>query len=172
MKYLSVCLLFLLFPTLCFANGKKAPKIVVTFHLESPPDPGKKMTFEWQTSIGKKNFRVTSEFKTHEIVGQRPFPSPHSETEYGMIFQFDRDAKRRLAQLTTANKGKYLICFINGKPIDMLKIDQTVNDGIICVWRGLMPSDVHKADELVPRIGEDKATWKKRMETSVKRSSP
>ena len=126
------------------------------------------MTFEWQTSIGKKHFRISSEFRTDQIIGQRPFPSPHSENEYGMIFLFDKDAKRRLSQITTANKGKYLICFINGKPIDMLRIDKTVDDGIICVWRGLMAGDVHKADELVPRIGEDRKVWKERIKATAK----
>ena len=128
------------------------------------------MVFPWQTAIGKKHFRITSEFKTDEIIGHRPFPSPHAETEYGMIFQFNKDAKRRLYQMTINNKGKYLIVFMNGKPIDMLRIDKEVSDGIICVWRGILPSDVHKADKLVPRIGEDPKKWKARLKADAKKS--
>jgi len=166
-KLFTLFFLFVL-PSFCLANGDKAPDVVVTFHLESAPVPGKKMTFNWQTMVGRKHFRISSEFKTSDIVGHRPFPSPHVEDQYGMIFKFDRDAKRRLHQLTINNNGKHLIVFMNGKPVDMLKIDKPVDDGIICVWRGLLPSDVHKADKLVPRIGEDKKVWKKRRKEEIK----
>lgn len=160
--------LFILLPATAFANGEKAPKVAITFHLQSAPEPGKKMTFKWQTALGPMHFRRTSEFKTTDIIGHRPFPSPHVDTEYGMVFKFNKDAQKRLQHMTTVNNGKYLIVFINGTPMDMLKIDKPVSDGIICVWRGLLPSHVHLADSLAPRLGEDKGVWKKRLKEAEK----
>jgi len=154
-----------------FAKGKNAPQLVINFFLEQPnAHPGQKLTFEWMTAIGKKHFKVASEFKTDQIVAQRPFPSPHAETEYGMIFKLDRRGQEHLRILTadTRNHGSHLIVFMNNKPLDMLRIDKAIDDGLICVWRGLAPSDVHKADNLVPRIGEDAKTWKKRRKEEIK----
>lgn len=158
-----ILITFLLLTNFAFANGKKMPDVVINFFVETNNDPGKKLSFAWQTSLGKKYFKVASEFKTSDIMAQRPFPSPHSDTEYGMIFQLDAASKNRLSVLTSNNIGKYLIVFINNKPLDMVYIDKRVDDGLICVWRGLSAQDVHMADKLTHRIGETEKQWKARL---------
>lgn len=162
-------LLLVVLPIAVSAKGKKAPKVAITFHLESNPIPGKKMTFKWPTSLGEKHFRRSSEFNTKEIIAQRPFPSPHVKTEYGMVFKFNKDATRRLESMTRNNPGKHLIIFVNGTPMDMVYIDRPVTDGMVCIWRGLLASHVHLADSLAPRIGEDAKKWKKRLKEEAKK---
>ncbi len=168
-------LIILLFITLSgfsssiLANGNEAPDLILNFFLETERDQGKKLSFPWNTSLGEKHFRRGAEFKTQDIVAQRPFPSPHNDLEYGMIFQLTPDAKRQLSILTANNNGKYMIVFLNNKPLDMIKIDKQIDDGIICVWRGLTVADVHKADELTHRVGETKAQWKKRLKGKAKK---
>jgi len=120
------------------------------------------MVFKWKTTLGELWFRQGASFKTRDIEAHRPFPSPHNDDGYGMIFKLDKDSVRRLKLLTTDNNGKHLLVLMNGKAVDMLRIDKPVTDGIICVWRGLSASDVRKADTLGPRIGEDKKKWKER----------
>lgn len=166
-------LLSFLFTGFALAKGKQGQTVVINFFLEATNEDGGKLTFPWQTSVGKKFFKKGAVFKTDQIVAQRPFPSPHSETGYGMIFQFNKQASAHLQNLTADNRnhGKYIIVFINNKSLDMLRIDKEVKDGIICVWRGLAPSDVHLADKLVPRIGENVKEWKKRRKEEIKKAS-
>jgi hypothetical protein len=169
---LAVAVFFLL-AGFALANGNKSPDLVINFFLQADnPDPGKKLTFPWRTSVGLLHFKKASEFKTDEVIAHRPFPSPHADTEYGMVFQLDRRSSDRLKVLTgnSSNHGKYLIVFLNQKPLDMVRIDKQVDDGLICVWRGLVASDVHKADALVPRIGENKKKWKERRKKEIKQN--
>ena len=165
-----VALLPLLFSGFALAKGKQAQPVIINFFLQSSTEDGGKFSFPWQTSAGKLHFKKGAEFKTDQIIGHRPFPSPHSEHEYGMVFQLNTRASDHLRTITadTRNHGKYLIVFMNNKSLDMLRIDKRVDDGVICVWRGLQPSDVHRADKLVPRIGEDKKEWKQRRKEEIK----
>lgn len=151
------------------ANGNQAPELVLNFFIETEKDQGNKLSFPWNTSIGEKHFRRGAAFKTQDVAAQRPFPSPHNDLEYGMIFQLTPDARRRLSFMTANNNGKYMIVFLNNKPLDMVKIDKKIDDGIICVWRGLSTAEVHKADELTHRVGETKAQWKKRLKDKSKK---
>ncbi|MDB9741521.1 hypothetical protein OAB00_01565 [Akkermansiaceae bacterium] len=160
-KYLLV--FFLVSSGVIFANGKKADGVIINFFLETNKDPGKKLSFPWNTAMGELHFKRGAEFKTIDIESQRPFPSPHVDSEYGMMFKLDKDSTRRLSILTANNNGKHMIIFLNNKPLDMVVIDRQIDDGIICAWRGLSASDVHKADELTHRIGESKKDWKKRI---------
>jgi hypothetical protein len=173
MNFLKTIFFFLSLSGFAIAGGQKAPEVAIQFYLqEKNQDPGDKLTFTWQTAIGPLHFKRGSEFRTDEIIAHRPFPSPHSESEYGMVFQLSPAAANRLSILTAnaSNHGKHLIVFMNLTPIDMVRIDKKIDDGLICVWRGLTAAEVHIADEMVPRIGEDKETWKARRKKEIKNS--
>ena len=48
-----------------------------------------------------------------------------------------------------------LLAMTNGRPVDMVEIDQPVDDGFIVIWKGITEADIRLYDDAVPRIGED-----------------
>lgn len=163
MKFLFICFISFILSQSIWANGTKAPEVIINVFIETEQDLGNKLSFPWNTSIGKLHFKKGAIFKTSDIESQRPFPSPHADTEYGMMLKLTKDAQKRLSHITSLNRGKHIIVFINMKVLDMVHIDKQVDDGIICVWRGLSASDVHMADKLTHRIGETEKQWKARL---------
>jgi len=143
-----------------FAGGKEGPKMSLTFHLESNPDPGKRLTFKANTSKGLKHFRKIPEVGTSHIASFAPFASPHNNAEFGLIIKLNREGATKLSTFSSANLDAHLLVFLNGRPVDLLKVDGPVKDGILCVWKGVTSDDIRLADTLIPRIGQTEKEWK------------
>jgi len=168
MRFLAPILILLFSLSFSYGSGKKAPPMSITFHLESNPDPGKKLTFKANTLLGPKHFRRSPEIRTSHIAAFTSFASPHNQNEYGLILKLNRDGQTALNRFTTQHKGAHILAFLNGRPVDILRVDRTVSDGIICIWRGVSAAEIKMADTLVPRIGEDPKKWKARLKKQKK----
>jgi len=157
--FIILCALFAL-GNFAQAGGKKPPKMSLTFHLESSPDPGKKLTFEANTLLGQKSFRRIPEIGTSHIEAYAPFPSPHNAAEFGLVLQLNRAGQTKLSTLTNQQRDANLLVFLNGRPIDILIINGPVKDGLICVWRGVSNNEIAAADAFLRRIGQTEKEWK------------
>jgi hypothetical protein len=60
----------------------------------------------------------------------------------------------RLAAVTAANQGRWLISQVNGRAVDGVIIDKQVSDGYIVIWKGVTLADVEILDKKLPRADE------------------
>jgi len=147
------CVLLLAHPL--FANGDKGVGAGVSFHVETDQTDHPKMTFTHTIGGKKRWFHRAAELTTNDIVAFSPFPAEDPAT-YGAVFKLSRRGSNRLAALTAANKGRWVVASINGRVVDGVIIDQQVTDGMIVIWQGIGLREVKAFDKQRPRITEKK----------------
>jgi hypothetical protein len=169
MKHL-VILVAIFAPTLALASGKKTPPAAITFHMEGTAAEAPKFARKVRTLAGEKYFRKVPEVSTRDIVAFSPFPADDKAT-YGIVFQLNKQASRRLFAATSNNRGKLLLALVNGQAMGVVRIDKPVNDGILVIWSGVTQQEIRKYDMLAPRIGEDQKKWKERVKKLKKQKN-
>ena len=160
--YLAACFLIvgLLVSPAAFASGKKEIKSSVSFHIETESTDNPKMIFPQLTNGETRYFRRLPEVSTKDIVSFSPFPSDVGE-DYGLILRLKTTAVTRLAAVTAANQGRWLVAQLNGRILDGVMIDKQINDGFIVIWKGVTLADMTLLDATMPRIGEEGKKKKK-----------
>ena len=138
------------------AGGNAEEDPMVTFHIETAQAENPKLVFPLEVGGKTRYFRRMPEIAVRDIQAFRPFPGDDGANTYGVIFQLKNNAARRLNNITTANQGRMLLAMTNGRPVDMVRIDQPVDDGFIVIWKGVTEADIRTYDKDLPRIGEEK----------------
>ena len=136
-----------------FGAGKNENKASVTFHLETEASDNPKMIFPQGVGNQTRYFRRMPEIGIKDIVSFSPFPSDTGES-FGIVFRLKGNAVNRLAAVTAANQGRWLISQVNGRAVDGVIIDKQVNDGYIVIWKGVTLADVEILDKELPRADE------------------
>lgn len=137
------------------AGGDKPPAVNISFHIETEATDNPKMIFPYEVMGKQRFFRRLPEVSSKDFVAFSPFPSD-DQMSYGVVLQLKDNARRRLAAVTQISTGKWLICHAYGRIVDGVLIDDTVNDGVIVVWKGLTLEEIRQMDEGLPRLGEKK----------------
>ena len=137
------------------AGGKKEPKLQISFHLETENTGNPKMIFQQRVAGKMRFFTRMPEISSRDVVSYAPFPSAMDES-YGAVFKLKPGAINRLAAITNANQGRWIIAQINGRVVDGFIIDRQVDDGRVVVWKGISLADFTIFDEVMPRTGEEK----------------
>lgn len=143
------------------ASGKKDNKAEVSFHMETEATDNPKMIFPQMANGKTRYFRRMPEISTKDIVSFSPFPSEFGEGDYGLLVVLKESAAGRLSAITTANQGRWLISRVNGRVMDGVLIEKTVNDGKLVIWKGVTLADIALLDETFPRIGQEGKKKKK-----------
>jgi hypothetical protein len=144
--------LLLVFTPPASAGGKKADKASITFHMETEGTDNPKMIFPQVANGQTRYFRRGSEISLKDMTAFSPFPSENGDG-YGLVLKLKPNATNRLAAITSANQGRWLISQVNGRSVDGVLIDKPVNDGFIVIWKGITDMDIAVLDKELPRIG-------------------
>ena len=161
-RLLLILALTVFLPAAATAGGKKQVPVTVSFHLQGDAGEGNKLVFPFTTAGQQVYYRKHPEFSSKDVIAFQSFPSD-DPSSYGLILQLNKVAARRLATISSANHGKYLLTLVNGTVRDAVLIDRQVNDGLLVIWQRIGAAEVRAADQLMPRIGEDPKVWKKRL---------
>jgi hypothetical protein len=147
----------------CLAAGKKEPAAAVSFHLEGDATDNPKMIFQQATGGRMRTFSRTPEVNSKDIRSFAPFPSDAGD--YGVMFVLKSSAAKRLAAVTNAAQGRFLVARLNGRIVDGVQIDKSVEDGKLVIWKGATMADIALLDESFPRIGQEGKKKKAKKET-------
>ena len=145
------------------AKGKQQSPVTVTFHIEATDIESKKLAYQIDTPKGKHWMSKSPFIMTKDIVAYHAFVSPHNPNMYGVSFQLNRAGSQRLSMASGEIAGKWIMCAINGKVVDMLYIDKQVDGRVITIWRGVDSTMLEACNQLAPRIGESEKAWKTRI---------
>ena len=123
--------------------------------METEATDNPKMIFPQMTNGQQRFFRRMPEISIKDIVSFNPFPSDAGGDDYGIVFTLKPSAARRFSAVTNANQGRWLIAQLNGRVVDGVLIDKTVNDGNLVIWKGVTLADIATLDKSLPRTGEE-----------------
>lgn len=137
-----------------YAAGKKEGKASITFHMETEGTDNPKMIFPQMANGQTRYFRRSSEISQKDVISFSTFPAEGGQG-YGLVLKLKPNAVNRFAALTNANQGRWLISQVNGRAVDGIMIDKTVNDGFIVIWKGVTDGDIAILDKEFPRIGQE-----------------
>lgn len=137
------------------AGGNKGKKVDISFHIETEASDNPKMIFPHEVMGKQRFFRRIPEVSSNDFVAFTPFPAD-DQASYGVILQLKDNARRRLAAVTQISSGRWLVCKAFGRIVDGVLIEDTVDDGVVVVWKGLSIEEIGQLDESIPRIGEKK----------------
>lgn len=136
------------------AGGKKEAKGSITFHIETADTDNPKMIFS-QMAFGKmRSFMRSPYISLADVASFAPFPSDDGQ-DYGLVLQLKPNAITRLAALTNANQGRWMIVQVNGRVVDGVQIDKQIDDGRMVIWKGVTLQDIAILDEGLPRTGQN-----------------
>lgn len=135
------------------AGGKKENKASITFHIETESTDNPKMIFPQLTNGETRYFRRMPEITTKDVVSFAPFPSELGD-DYGVVLKLKPAAVNRFAAVTNFNQGRWLVAQVNGRVVDGVMIDKTVNDGFVVIWKGITLADLAIFDAQMSRTGE------------------
>lgn len=149
-------MLLLALNSIVFAAGKKDDKASISFHMETENNENPKMIFPQLTNGQTRFFRRMPEVSIKDIVSFSPFPSDDGDGDYGILFNLKNHVSNRLAAITNANQGRWMITQLNGRIVDGVLIDQQIDDGQLVIWKGVTLADITTLDKALPRTGDDK----------------
>ncbi len=150
---LTTMALLALTPTVS-AGGKKENKASITFHMETEATDNPKMIFPQLANGQRRFFRRLPDIGTKDIASFSPFPSEVGDG-YGLVLKLKGNAANRLAAITNANQGRWMISQVNGHVVDGVTIDKQIDDGFLVIWKGVTLADITMLDEELPRAGAD-----------------
>ncbi|MEM9079132.1 MAG: hypothetical protein AAGC74_00385 [Verrucomicrobiota bacterium] len=156
---------WLLCSGLLLAGGKKEQDIIVTFHLQGSSADGLKMSAPEMVAGGEVYFRRSPEVSTKDISSFRPFAS-NDGYSYGVVFLLNDIGRKRLTSVTNASRRKLMLSRLNGRPLDVVEIDRTIDDGVLVIWQGVSTQEIAALDRMMPRIGETVKEWKEKKKNS------
>lgn len=161
LRFAAILMLFLVAhcPAV-FASGKADNKASVTVHMETESTDNPKMIFPHAIEGQTRYFRRVPEINTKDVISFSPFPSD-AGGEFGALFKLKDNAARRLAAVTAANQGRWLVTMINGRVVDGVVIDKQIDDGMVVAWKGVSLADIAILDDGLPRIGQEGGKKKK-----------
>lgn len=148
---LSMMVILAISPTV-FASGKKENKASVSFHMETEATDNPKMIFPQLANGKQRFFRRLPEFATKDILSFNPFPSEIGG-DYGILLKLKGGAINRLAAISNANQGHWMIAQVNGRVVDGVFLDRQIDDGVLVIWKGITLADITLLEESLPRAG-------------------
>lgn len=154
----TALLLFSLVPVI--AGGKKPDPNIISFHEQGTAEEGPKMVFPVPVKGRQVYFRKSPAITNRDIVAYRPFASNSGN---GVTLQLNPVAARRLYAITAQEQGHWILAMANGRPVDAVIVNAPVEDGMLVIWEGLQPVEIQRMTLQWPLIGEDPASWKKRI---------
>lgn len=137
------------------AGGNPKNKTSVTFHLETAGTDNPKMIFPHEIGGKARYFMRTSEFNLKDVASFDPFPDD-SGAGYGLVIRLKPAPINRLAAITNANQGKWLVASVNGRLVDGVVIDRQIDDGVLVIWQGVTLEDITLLEKTLPRDGAPK----------------
>ncbi len=147
---LSLFLAAVALTTAAFAGGKSAAPYV-GIHAEGEEYEGPKMVRPNVVNGTKHYFRVSPEVVTRHFEAFRGFVAEDGAS-YGAALKLTAEGERAMAVMCTNNQGRLARTIVNGKALDVIRIDRAPQDGYFIVWSGLGQADLKLLSQKLKRL--------------------
>ncbi len=150
-KYIRLVALASLF--LCTAAAKK-PVLDLRVHATGTEAEAPSFAFPATLINGTPVFLQRMPLLTQREVNSI-FPFNAADGSQGVYLKLGAHGSRLLQQHTSARGGSMLVVMLNGRQVSNLLVDRPVDDGIVCIPRGLTADDVQFLTTVFPVTGQE-----------------
>jgi hypothetical protein len=149
-RFLSIILAVLSLASVVHGSGKSSG-CYVGLHAEGDEIDGPKMVVP-NTIDGKKHFfRISPEISTRHFDAFRAFTAEDGAT-YGAALRLTEEGQRAMTAMCTVNQGRLARTIVNGRPLDIVRIDRPGDDGYFIIWGGLTKNDLKLLSQKMKRL--------------------
>ena len=147
--------LSIIFAVLSLASGVhgsgKSSGVYIGLHAEGDEQDGPRMVRPNMIDGKKHFFRVSPELVTRHFDSFRAFVAEDGAT-YGAALHLNDEGQRAMAVLCSTNQGRLARTIVNGRALDVIKIDRPGDDGYFIIWSGLGPDDLKLFSQKLKRL--------------------
>lgn len=143
----------------CLAGAKK-PVLDLRIHAEGTEAEAPSFAIPATLLNGKPVFLQRMPLVTQSEV-ESIYPFPAADGSQGVYLKLGPHGSRLLQQHTMSQQGRMLAVLLNGRMVSNLLVDRPIDDGIVCIPRGLSQEDITLLTTAFPVIGQP-STKKKR----------
>lgn len=150
-------LLSLLCASLCFtavaSAGGKSPGLYVGIHAEGDEYDGPKMVRPNEVNGKTVYFRISPEVVTRHFEAFHAFIAEDGGS-YGAALHLNDAGMRAMQIMCSTNRGRLARTIVNGRALDVIRIDKPGEDGYFVIWKGLTPEDIQIMEKKLKRLDE------------------
>ena len=162
---LSLILTLLAAAPVAHAGGKSAAPYV-GIHAEGDEYEGPKLVRPGVVNGTTHYFRVSPEVVTRHFEAFHAFVAEDGAS-YGVALRLTEEGKRAMTVMCSMNQGRFARTIVNGRALDIIRIDKPGQDGYFIVWGGLDAADLKLLAKKLKRLdsgvpGEDVKPEKKK----------
>jgi|694.fasta_scaffold39361_7 preprotein translocase subunit SecD len=147
--------------TLLCTGGAKKPSVDLRIHTEGLAAEAPTFAFPAKLMNGNETYLARMPLLTQrEIKAIYPFAA--ADGSQGVYLKLDSHGSGLLQQYSMERSGRPLVVFLNSRQISNLVVDRPINDGIVCLPRGLTEDDINLLSSFFPVLGQEGAKKKGR----------
>lgn len=168
MKAVLPCLLATFFLATVALGGGKSPGPYIGIHVEGDQTDGPKMVRPGVINGKEHYFRISPEVVTRHFEAFHAFVSEDGAS-YGAALRMNDEGRRAMQVMVSLNQSRLARTIVNGRPLDIIRVNRAGDDGYFIVWSGLGPEDIKlfskklkRLDSGVPGENEKKPKEKKK----------
>lgn len=152
MKPLLSFLCASLFLTAAAHAGGKSSGLYVGIHAEGDEYDGPKMVRPNVINGKTVYFRISPEVVTRHFDAFQAFVADNGS--YGAALRLNDEGQRAMLVMCSTNRGRLARTIVNGKALDVIRIDRPGEDGYFVVWSGLTAEDLKLMEKKLKRLDE------------------
>lgn len=126
-------------------------KVFITCHVQSNQVEHPSEIMRIPIGGQQMTFKKVPEFSQRSIAAFESFPAENGQGN-GVLLKLDAKGKNYLEVASRLNQGMIMLTMVNGMPVDMVRLDQPISDGLFTIWRGLSDESIADMDKFYPRI--------------------
>jgi hypothetical protein len=166
MKILLSLFFAALVPAVSVHAGGKSAAPYVGIHAEGEEYEGPKFVKPNVINGKTHYFRVSPEVVTRHFGAFHAFVAENGAS-YGAALRLTDEGQRAMAVMCSNNQGRLARTIVNGKALDVIRVDRPGQDGYFIVWGGLDAADLKLLSKKLKRLdsglpGEDVKPEKKK----------
>ncbi len=159
-----------LFSALLFSQsahgGGKSASAYIGIHVEGDQTDGPKMVRPNVINGKEHFFRISPEVVTRHFEAFHAFVAEDGAT-YGAALRLNDEGRRAMQVMVSLNQSRLARTIVNGRALDIIRVDRASDDGYFIVWGGLGPEDLKLFSKKLTRLdsgvpGENEKPKKKK----------
>ena len=151
-------------------GGGKSATAYIGIHVEGDQTDGPKMVRPCVINGKEHFFRISPEVVTRHFEAFHAFVAEDGAT-YGAALRLNGEGLRAMQIMLSLNQSRLARTIVNGRALDILRLDKGRDDGYFIIWGGLGPEDLKLFSKKLKRLdsgvpGEDVKPEKKKKKSS------
>lgn len=146
--------------TIFCTGAAKKPSVDLRIHSEGLAAEAPTFAFPAKLLNGNEIYLARMPLLTQREV-KAIYPFAAADGTQGVYLKLDSHGAGLLQQFSMERSGRSLIVFLNSRQISNLLVDRPINDGIVCIPRGLTEDDIQLLSTVFPVLGQEGKTKKK-----------